>query len=421
MGVINSEDINGIIGKALSFVDKKIVVHGEIVGYIFYKMLQGLNRYSLKDLIDFTMIGVLHDIGLFKSSNSEEIQKEETKYVWKHSIYGYLFLRYLSPIGEKAEIILYHHLDYKKYHLIRSQYIEIAEYLSFADKLDICLHMEHTKNKEDFFANNAGVTYSERAKQLFLLCEKKYHILNNIKTGEYQNELKELFAKQYLSEESKRGYLQMLIYTIDFRSEFTVLHSMGTTTFAVELARLMRLSNQDIYKIYYGALLHDIGKLATPIEILEAPRKLTDEEMAIMKEHVANTETILRGVVHDDIVEIAIRHHEKLDGTGYHRGLKADDLTIPQRIVGVADIISALYQKRSYKDKFDKEKIISILTNDAENNKICPVVAGCAVRNMNQLLNDFEKRKKQTFGSYTKIKEQYAKIYTKFEQYDMGN
>lgn len=419
MGVINNKDVCLVMHRSLSMVDEEIMEHGKVVGYIFYKMLEYQNKFFLQELIDYTMIGVLHDIGLYKSPDQKTIHMEETKNVWKHSIYGFLFLKYLSPLGDKAEIVLYHHLDYKKYQLINSKYIETAEYLAFADKLDMFMRKNGQERDVDFFAKQAGVQFSERAVQLFLKAEKKFHIFEKIQSGEYVQELATLFGKKLMKEEEKRSFLEMLIYTIDFRSEHTVVHSLATTTFAMEIAKLMHLPSSDIYNIYYGALLHDIGKLVTPTEILEAPRKLTDEEMQIMKQHVVNSEKILRGVIDDTVLEIAIRHHEKLDGSGYHRGLRGDELTIPQRIVAVADIISALYGKRSYKDSFDVNRIKDILTADCEAGKLCPLVVGCAVRNMNRLIRNFEKKKVQTMGKYILIKEQYEAIYNRFRQYEI--
>ena len=418
MGVINNKDISLIINRALSLVDESIMEHGKVVGYIFYKMLDYTNEYFLQELIEFTTIGILHDIGLFKSPDSKTIHAEETTNVWRHSIYGYLFLRYLSPLGDKSEIVLYHHLDYQKYQLIPSKYIEVAEYLAFADKLDLYMRSENENKDAELFAKQSGTDFSQRAKELFVRAEKKYNILQKIGNGEHTKELGELLSKKLMNEEQKRKYLQMLIYTIDFRSEHTVLHSLATTTFAMEIARLMHLSSQDMYYIYYGALLHDIGKLATPTEILEAPRRLTEEEMKIMQKHVSDSEKILRGIVDENVVEIAIRHHEKLDGTGYHRGLMGNKLTVPQRIVAVADIISALYGKRSYKDEFPMEKIKEILMSDCENRKLCPMVVGVAVRNMNTLIRNFEKKKEDTMGNYMLIKQQYEEIYQKFKIYE---
>jgi HD-GYP domain-containing protein (c-di-GMP phosphodiesterase class II) len=210
----------------------------------------------------------------------------------------------------------------------------------------------------------------------------------------------------------------MLVYTIDFRSEHTVVHTLATVDFAEQLGRLSRLSGKDLRDLHYGALLHDLGKIAIPLNILESNGRLSDDEMKIMKAHVRITEMILEGVVDNDVLQIAVRHHEKLDGTGYHKGLTAKDLTLPQQIIAVADILSALYGKRSYKEAFSKEKILSIMKSDADNGKINATVVGNLERNYDKIISDFEVRKEDTIGLYLKIKEQYAIMIERFKKFD---
>lgn len=417
MNIIGSSDVYAIIRKSLNMVDDRIMEHGEIVGYILYKMLLNENKCSIRDLPDYTMLGILHDIGIYKDS-AEELASFESKNVWKHSIYGYLFLRYLSPLKEKAEIILYHHLDYNKYSLINSSYMNVVEYLNFADKMDVYLRMDHPHMEENYFSVYRNSKFSGKAQEAFLKTEQKYHILERIQNGSYQEELHNILGKQLFTEKNKRGFLQMLIYTIDFRSEATVLHTLATTTFATELGRLMHVSGTEIYMLYYGALLHDIGKLVIPVEILEAPRRLTDAEMVVMKSHVAITEEILQGAVNQEVLEIAVRHHEKLDGSGYPRGLTGDRLTKLQRIVAVADILSALYQKRSYKDSLDENEIRRILQEDADHNKICPQVVSCALIHYDTIMSNFEKKKDETMGTYISIIKQYEETYERFKKFE---
>lgn len=417
MNIIGSSDVYAIIRKSLNMVDDRIMEHGEIVGYILYKMLLNENKCSIRDLPDYTMLGILHDIGIYKDS-AEELASFESKNVWKHSIYGYLFLRYLSPLKEKAEIILYHHLDYNKYSLINSSYMNVVEYLNFADKMDVYLRMDHPHMEENYFSVYRNSKFSGKAQEAFLKTEQKYHILERIQNGSYQEELHDILGKQLFTEKNKRGFLQMLIYTIDFRSEATVLHTLATTTFATELGRLMHVSGTEIYMLYYGALLHDIGKLVIPVEILEAPRRLTDAEMVVMKSHVAITEEILQGAVNQEVLEIAVRHHEKLDGSGYPRGLTGDRLTKLQRIVAVADILSALYQKRSYKDSLDENEIRRILQEDADHNKICPQVVSCALIHYDTIMSNFEKKKDETMGTYISIIKQYEETYERFKKFE---
>ena len=423
MSVISSKDVNEIIRKTLGIINNKIMNHGEITGYILYKMMEYENtyteqHYTEQELVDYTMLGILHDIGLYKEDNVKNVSDFETKNLWPHSIYGFLFLKYLSPMGDKAEIVLYHHLDYNRHSMVQSRYMHVIELLNLADKMDTVLHLKEEKLEPDYFAKYRDIKYSGAALDLFQKAEKCYGITENLVNGKYREELDVLLAKRAFSEQYKRGFLEMLVYTIDFRSEHTVIHTLATVNFAEQLGRLARISGKDMRDLHYGALLHDLGKIAIPLHILESTGRLSDDEMKIMKAHVRITEMILEGVVDDDVLQIAVRHHEKLDGTGYHKGLSAADLTLPQQIIAVADILSALYGKRSYKEAFSKEKILDIMNSDADHGKINRNVVTSLEKNYDSIINEFEKEKENTIGLYLKIKEQYAIMIERFERFD---
>lgn len=116
------------------------------------------------------------------------------------------------------------------------------------------------------------------------------------------------------TKEEIRKYLDMVIYTIDFRSRHTVTHTMTTTSISYELAKRMGLKGRALSDIYFGSLLHDLGKIGIPVEILEFPGKLSPQAMRIMRTHVELTGLILGPDVEEKIRKIAMRHHEKLDG-----------------------------------------------------------------------------------------------------------
>lgn len=414
MAVISSKNMYDILRKSFSILNPQLMHHSERTAYILYKMLLAEGRMNNQEMADYVLIALLHDIGTCKLEYIDHWAEYEKNDVWPHSIYGFLFLKYLSPLESKAEVVLYHHLDYNKHYVIKSQYIKIAEYLFMADKMDVVMSMPGTL-ESDYLQKYRNIKFSAEALALFLKANAQYKVLDNLKHDDYLKELDELIASVNFSEEYKRKFLQMLVYIIDFRSEHTVIHTLATTIFAQELGEMMHLTAQEKYNLYYGALLHDIGKIAIPLSILEAPGRLTPKEMDIMKKHVEITDHILTGIVDDDVREIAIRHHEKIDGSGYFRGLKGEQLTKPQRIVAVADIISALYGKRSYKEAFDIDKIKEIIKSDADNNKICPQVVGVALRNMNRIINNFEKKKEVTLGTYMQIKRQEHEIYEQFK------
>jgi len=394
--------------------------HSQIVGYTLFKMLQYENEHSLEDIIDYTMLGILHDIGLYKTEIVGRLADYELNNVWDHSVYGYLFLRYLSPLKDKAEVVLYHHLDYNKYSLIQSDHLKVCAHLAYADKLDTYhrLHKTGMPVPRIYFEEQKNISFSARSQQIFELADEKYRINAKIKDGSYLKELDALLGLRKFKEAEIRDFLKMLIYTIDFQSEVTVLHTLATTTFATEIGRLMRLSASDTENLFYGALLHDIGKIMIPVSILESPNRLNESEMAVMRTHVIHTESILKGIVSRDVLDIAIRHHEKLDGSGYPNGYSGDQITKPQRIVAVADILSALYQKRSYKDSYALSTIAQIIKEEAMNGKLCPQTVAYTIKYMNQIMLHFEAQREEIMGIYMQIKEQFDVIYARFKEFE---
>ena len=122
--------------------------------------------------------------------------------------------------------------------------------------------------------------------------------------------------------------------------------------------------------------LHDIGKLAISNLILDKPGKLTDDEFAAVKRHPLVTEQILRRVTRfADIADIAAAHHEKLDGSGYHRGIHGDELGLPARVLAVADIFEAMTAERPYRDPMEVAQALELMRRDA-GARICPEAFG---------------------------------------------
>ena len=153
---------------------------------------------------------------------------------------------------------------------------------------------------------------------------------------------------------------------IDAKSPFTYRHSAGVAGAAVAIARTMGLEQEDVTDIRRAALLHDIGKLSVPNSILDKPSKLEDSEWKIVKQHPFYTYEILkRNPCFGKLAQMAASHHEKLDGSGYFRGLGAEHLSIPARILVVADIFDALHAKRPYRDSLPAEVVFSMMDKDA--------------------------------------------------------
>lgn len=154
--------------------------------------------------------------------------------------------------------------------------------------------------------------------------------------------------------------LKTIANTIDAKDKYTKGHSIRVAGYSIELARRLGYSEEDREKIYYIALLHDIGKIGIPDAILNKPGKLTDEEFAFMREHTRIGGDILRdftAIAH--IADGALSHHENFDGTGYPERKSEDAIPTVARIIRVADSYDAMATKRSYRESMDREYILS--------------------------------------------------------------
>ncbi|QIN81626.1 HD domain-containing protein [Rubrobacter tropicus] len=153
---------------------------------------------------------------------------------------------------------------------------------------------------------------------------------------------------------------------IDAKSPFTYRHSEGVAKVAVAMGERAGFGPDATRDLMRAGLLHDIGKLGISNRILDKPGPLTDEEYAKVRRHPELTYEILSRVgPFRPIAETAANHHEKLDGSGYHRGVGAEDLDFPSRILAVADIYDALSADRPYHKALPKEKVLGILREDS--------------------------------------------------------
>jgi HD-GYP domain-containing protein (c-di-GMP phosphodiesterase class II) len=153
---------------------------------------------------------------------------------------------------------------------------------------------------------------------------------------------------------------------VDSKSPFTYQHSNGVANAAVAIARTLGLPAERIRFMRHAGLLHDLGKLSVPNAVLEKPGKLDAAEWEIMRLHPYYTWKILSCISgFRELSEVTAAHHEKLDGTGYFRGLRAPQLSLEMRILTVADIFDALSAKRPYRDALPLETVLKIMRKDA--------------------------------------------------------
>lgn len=175
-----------------------------------------------------------------------------------------------------------------------------------------------------------------------------------------------------------------MLKEVEEKDVYTMGHSRRVSLYAKRLA-LAYESTYNVINLSAAACMHDIGKINTPIEILQKPGKLTEEEMDIIKIHPKDSYEILKDRIGERVALAARHHHERLDGSGYPDGLRGEEICMDARIIAIADIFDAMTCKRIYneprnpldvveyleenRDKYDSA-IISILRRKVENGEM---------------------------------------------------
>jgi putative nucleotidyltransferase with HDIG domain len=158
------------------------------------------------------------------------------------------------------------------------------------------------------------------------------------------------------------GSLTALARAIDAKSAWTSGHSERVTNLALKIGQAMKLPAKELKIMHRGGLLHDIGKIGTPPNILDKPGKLEPEEMQVMRDHVQIGVRILEPIPgFQEAMPIVAQHHEWFDGSGYPAGLAGENISLHARIFAVADCFDALTSDRPYRKGLPKQQVAEML------------------------------------------------------------
>jgi HD-GYP domain-containing protein (c-di-GMP phosphodiesterase class II) len=165
------------------------------------------------------------------------------------------------------------------------------------------------------------------------------------------------------------SFVLTLSSTIDARDPITAGHSARVADYSCLLGEAMRLPGHELEALRIASLLHDIGKIGIREDVLTKEGRLTVGEYRHIQTHVAKTYEILKNIRFErrlaQIPEIAASHHEKLDGTGYFRGVTGQHIPLPGRVLALGDVFDAITSRRHYRQPMRFEKVVAILRNDA--------------------------------------------------------
>lgn len=167
-------------------------------------------------------------------------------------------------------------------------------------------------------------------------------------------ELLSLFTEQvfvHLSEEISS--LMNVVKQVEEKDRYTANHSDRVANYAVKIAKKLKLTRTQLDNLVHASLLHDVGKINVPQEILIKPSKLTNEEFEIIKKHPLDGAEMIKGTYYKELYQIIAQHHERLNGSGYPFSLKGDEILLEARIIGVSDTFDAMTEDRAYRKAFD--------------------------------------------------------------------
>jgi len=377
------------ISFALDFVEIDLTGatthHSKRVAYICYKMGQNLGL-DKKRLYDLTCLAVLHDNGVSEKSLHDKLlgtdlanftlieRKKEHCIAGENNISNFPFNSYVK------DVLLYHHENYDGtgfFNITGNKIPLMSQIIHLADILDINFNLNNLNNigHDTIFAyiqDSRNVIFSDDVANAFLNISTHKSFWLDLKSMFITTALNKLIPPFPIECSFKeiRNITRTLSRIIDSKSPYTQLHSSELAVKVEKLAHYYGYNEDDTCKLVIAADLHDIGKLAVPSSILEAPRKLTIDEYELIKEHTYYTRIALQEIKgFEDIVEWASNHHEKLNGEGYPFGKLKNELDFNSRLMACLDIYQALTEDRPYRPSLTHKVAMRIL-NDMKNDNL---------------------------------------------------
>ena len=166
--------------------------------------------------------------------------------------------------------------------------------------------------------------------------------------------------------------------TVEIRDPYTAGHQRRVTELACAIARKLELPEEKIEGLRVAGLLHDIGKMAIPAEILSKPTRLTEIEFGLIRNHPQVAFDLLKRIHFQwPVADIVLQHHERLDGSGYPNGLKSDEILLEARIIAVADVVEAMASHRPYRAALGLEAALDEISKNKGSKYDPQVVDAC--------------------------------------------
>ena len=358
-----------------SFICVPIVYKGESLGVLIVDNVQSKKPLSQTEMS--LLMGIAPQIGISiknaiahqKIKESEEcfrsLSENAPDIIYTLGIKGKF--TYINPVIETI-------LGYRPEEIIGRYFIDIVrkedvhrciEFFkqvrdhqqTIKEEMGILLHKDGT---ERYFSFSCAPNFDSESH--FIGVVGTFKNMTDIRKSEM--ELKKSFEKLQSVMSSTIDAISIIV---ESRDPYTAGHQRRVTQLATAIACELALSKEKIDLIRMGSLIHDIGKIYIPSEILTKPMKLNDIEYAMIKSHPEVARKILKQVDFiPTVVDMVYQHHERIDGSGYPRKLKRDDILIEARILAVADTVEAMATHRPYRPSLGIEKALEEIENQRD-------------------------------------------------------
>ncbi|HEX5805413.1 MAG TPA: HD-GYP domain-containing protein [Macromonas sp.] len=182
------------------------------------------------------------------------------------------------------------------------------------------------------------------------------HMLNDVRMGRaIDQDIIHQVANEITNSVLRNGHAIISLVRLKTADDYTYMHSVAVCALMVALAKQLALDDETTRRAGYAGLMHDLGKMSIPMDILNKPGKLTDVEFKAVQSHPEAGHALLKnaGIDDDMVLDVCLHHHEKLDGTGYPNKLKGDQISLYARMGAVCDIYDAVTSNRPYKRGWD--------------------------------------------------------------------
>ncbi|MBF0566711.1 MAG: HD domain-containing protein [Nitrospirae bacterium] len=387
-------DIVMCLSSSMDLISKQVVNHHKRVAAISLGVATEMGM-SLEYQNNLTIAALLHDCGAF--SCYERIQllefDNESAEIEKHAEIGYSLLNSFKPFEKVAPIVRFHHRDFGTGPEALER-VPIASYiLHLADRVDSLVDLERdilgqVKDICDKLDENVGTKFLPEAVNVF----KKLALRESFWFDVLYSPIDQIvnrrsgLIKIELNMDELLGLAELFCRFIDFRSKFTSTHSTGVAATAETIGRLVGFSERECNMIKIAGYLHDLGKLAIPLEILEKADKLTQSEFNIVKRHSFYTYILLEPIKDLEIIATwGSFHHERLDGKGYPFHHDKKNLSVGARIIAVADVFTALTEDRPYRKGMSVDEAIAILSTMAGEGAIDAGIVSVLTQNLDEI------------------------------------